>query len=124
MVAGTMANYKYGLIKGHAYTVLGVAEYNGHRLIKCRNPWATERYTGPWSDEDSDKWTDDAKKALGHNLNMNDGIFFIPLSTFRDTFYNVIVNLYDDNWKISQDNVKWDRFEKANNMVWKVTNPV
>lgn len=40
------------LAKNHAYSVLGVKTLsNGTRLIKVRNPWGSERYSGPWSDK-------------------------------------------------------------------------
>jgi len=43
----------YGLVGGHAYTTLGVVELsNGVKLVKARNPWSSERYTGPWNDKD------------------------------------------------------------------------
>ena len=35
-----------GLIGGHAYGVLDVREVEGHRLIKCRNPWGQTEWTG------------------------------------------------------------------------------
>jgi hypothetical protein len=33
-------NYdKYGLVDGHAYTVMGVSEENGQKYVSLRNPW-------------------------------------------------------------------------------------
>ena len=53
-----------GLVLGHAYSHLGhVTLSDGTRLIKCRNPWGSESYHGPWSDQ-SDKWTDAFKKEV------------------------------------------------------------
>ena len=57
----------YGLENGHAYTLLDVKDLlddSGNvmtTLAKLRNPWASERYNGPWSDQSS-KWTESAKK--------------------------------------------------------------
>ena len=51
---------KYGLISGHAYSLLDIKEvnYNGKTtLIKIRNPWSKEKYNGPWRDNDP-RWTD------------------------------------------------------------------
>lgn len=50
---------QYGLIAGHAYTMLGVNigvnERNEEtRYIVVRNPWGKEQYTGPGSDQDND----------------------------------------------------------------------
>ena len=64
-------DYPYtGLPGGHAYTVLGAAELkldDGSviELVKMRNPWGNEAYTGPWSDSDS-VWTDGYRAQLGH----------------------------------------------------------
>lgn len=54
-----------GLVGAHAYTILGAtkvtdADGDEHRLVKARNPWASERYSGAWSD-DSDLWTEDLR---------------------------------------------------------------
>jgi calpain, invertebrate len=69
------------LIKGHAYTVVDMTEFESNgkivRLLKCRNPWGTQitikfllknvnkninfktgddrEWTGPWSDK-SKEW--------------------------------------------------------------------
>lgn len=47
----------YGLVGGHAYTVLGtkvVIDDSGRqvKLVEIRNPWAREMYMGPYSDMD------------------------------------------------------------------------
>lgn len=41
---------KKGLPTGHAYTLKGVHEYNGVKLVEIRNPWGAEKYMGEWSD--------------------------------------------------------------------------
>jgi hypothetical protein len=40
----------------HAYTVIDAFIYNGTKLLKMRNPWGSEQYSGPWSDG-SVEWT-------------------------------------------------------------------
>lgn len=61
--SGDSAKNLFGLSYSHAYVVLGTdqlydkegnLEYN---LIRIRNPWRAESYSGPWSDED-ERWTD------------------------------------------------------------------
>ena len=37
-----------GLVAGHAYSLLGVAEYDGTKLYKIRNTWGTGEWTGAW----------------------------------------------------------------------------
>ena len=50
-----------GIACSHAYTVLGTIELDdGTKLLKIRNPWGSESYTGDWSDE-SDTWTQSAR---------------------------------------------------------------
>lgn len=56
----------YGVVGGHAYTMHGVLDLQKdgrsyQKLVKMRNPWGREEYTGPWNDEDS-KWTADFKR--------------------------------------------------------------
>lgn len=45
------------LVTGHAYTLLGattITTSSGQTvdLIQMRNPWGSEKYTGPWSKDD------------------------------------------------------------------------
>ena len=42
-----------GLAFGHMYTVFSAHEVGGEKLIRVRNPWGAEKYSGPWSDGDS-----------------------------------------------------------------------
>ena len=52
-----------GLVSGHAYSLLDVAELKdasgnvAHKIAKMRNPWSSEGYNGAFSDESS-VWTD------------------------------------------------------------------
>ena len=52
----------YGLVAGHAYTLLGTAtvqDSNGEecQIVQLRNPWAHTEWNGDWSDRSS-CWTD------------------------------------------------------------------
>lgn len=66
--------------------------------MKCRNPWSSEKYHGPWNDSDP-KWDEpsqsDPSKTLreevGHQ-NADDGVFYMPLMTFGKEAYAVFVN--------------------------------
>ena len=54
-----------GVIPGHAYGVIAVAEVFDRnneltRILKVRNPWGSFEWKGDWGDK-SDKWTDQAK---------------------------------------------------------------
>lgn len=77
MTAGCSDSY-YGLIDGHAYSVLGVSETEDGRMIQVRNPWAEEYYYGPGKDQD------------------NDGIFYVAVDIFKDAFSDFTILYYDD----------------------------
>jgi tmRNA-binding protein len=87
----TAANLRrdYGLTAGHAYTIIGTAMYQGKGLVKIRNPYGEEAYTGPWSDK-STMWTADALKKLGHRKS-NDGTFWMPVELYWKIFYGTYV---------------------------------
>ena len=56
------------MVQGHAYTVLGVETVSGNRLVKMRNPWASELYFGPWKDG-GNEWnniTQEEKDRVGY----------------------------------------------------------
>lgn len=109
-----------GLVAGHAYTTLGAVEYNGERLVKVRNPWGSERYKGPWSDQDP-KWTMNARQQLNHEK-ANDGAFYVPLSLYKSHFGLTITNLYDE-WKHTTHAATWDRKTSFGNVNWTLSNP-
>jgi len=54
-----------------------------------RNPWGKERYSGPWSDNDS-RWTEDFKEQAKMTV-ANDGIFYMTVADFKIAFtiYNI-----------------------------------
>lgn len=57
-----------GIVADHAYTVLGVEERNGERLVTLRNPWG--------------------EREPGHD-GRDDGVFSLPLSKFMTSFATV-----------------------------------
>lgn len=109
------------LVTGHAYTVLGKAEYKGEKLIKMRNPWGSERYKGTWGDSDTKKWTADAKKALKHTT-QNDGTFFVPLADFK-VLFSGISGLNYKEWKRGHMMSAWDRTKPASSIKHTFNNP-
>lgn len=75
------------LAQNHVYTVLDsfVAESNGQRLLRIRNPWGREYYDGPYADNDTANW-DAALQAQVSYVDDNDGTFFIDLNTYINEF--------------------------------------
>lgn len=53
----------YTMVAGHAYSVVGYYELKDafgtvkQKLFRIRNPWGADKYTGPWSDGDTSRWT-------------------------------------------------------------------
>ncbi len=96
-------NYKVGLAKSHAYSVIGVHEINDKgqsvRLVHLRNPWGHFEWNGDWSDN-SKLWTPELKQTL-HLVSADDGTFFMALSDFVKYFNrsHVCHIMYDCNIK-------------------------
>jgi len=65
------------------------------KLIKVRNPWGSEQYSGDWSDN-SDKWTDAYRAAVEAELGdagaSNQGIFYMDLASYKHNFQLSVVN--------------------------------
>ena len=94
MTAGTSKNRtggrleNVGLKPGHAYTILGVYEFENEgkikKIMKLRNPYGFFEYSGDWGDSSS-KWTDELKKKFEIEKK-NDGIFFMAFDDFIKYF--------------------------------------
>ena len=106
----------------HAYTLIGTAQYNGEKLVQIRNPWGSEAYKGVWSDDDSSKWTPEAKAALNHVTTKNDGIFYMPISNYRKQFSTASIALYQ-NWQRTQKQLSWDRSKELSSLSITINNP-
>jgi hypothetical protein len=90
---GDSTKNDHGIAFSHAYTILGVEEItltggSKKKLIKMRNPWGTESYTGPWADSDSrwDQTSSAEKERIGLVKTIYDGVFFMDLPTFKESF--------------------------------------
>lgn len=97
----------YNLEPSHDYSLIGAYELDGHKVLKMRNPWHSEKYTGPWSDKDK-RWTPELRKQVGSVVE-NDGIFFFPAEDFMKAFRSIDIGYYDENWKqVTYKNTKGD----------------
>jgi len=94
------ATFESGLVGGHCYSVLKVAEANGEQLVCCRNPWGTGEWTGKWSDENAfGEWTKEMKDATGY-LGSNDGKFWMSIEDFIANTAGVdFARTFGPNWK-------------------------
>ena len=106
-------HYQYdGLVTGHAYSMLGAVTVNGDKLLKMRNPWGREKYTGPYSDNDS-RWSSSAKQQAGYTPGGDDGTFYMPVANFKRAFASYTVLMYQD-WHHDSAHItgRGDRIEK------------
>ena len=112
-----------GLITGHAYTFLDIQDLSDdsgnvvHTIAKVRNPWGKEKYTGDFRDDD-DVWTDAWKEQVKLKV-ADDGIFWMPYSTFLTYFRKADVAYYHD---YKHDIHKYKPSERQTRLV--VNNPV
>ena len=106
---------KVGLIKTHEYTIINISQIStsegkSEYLLRLRNPWGKEEWTGEWSDKSS-LWTESLKNQLNFR-DKKDGIFFICEDDFFKYFkYITICYILYDSTSIKysiegEDNLK------------------
>ena len=89
--------HENGLAHSHAYTVVGVATLStGDRLVKMRNPWGSERFTGDWSDSSS-KWTAALRAEVDH-VNADDGYFYMSVADYHDQTFATWFSKENEGW--------------------------
>lgn len=84
-----------GVHLNHAYSLEDAKEYNNdgnnYRLIRLRNPWGHNEWTGMFSDNYTG-WTEDLKKHFNFDEVAGDhGSFWIPLDDFLHIFEEIII---------------------------------
>jgi len=107
MTAGTEVDSSNGVVGGHAYSIIDHVILEGRRgeevkLVMIRNPWGEEGFTGRWSD-DASEWTEAHKDAVEKQTGFrprsnNEGIFFMDLDEFHETFSETQINQDTRNW--------------------------
>ena len=80
-----------GIVGNHVYTILDTSEAFGKRLIRMRNPWGRETYSGPWRDDDASNW-DLGLRYLVDYADENEGIFWIDYLTYHSEFLSTTVH--------------------------------
>jgi len=76
------ATFKLGLVCFHAYTIIGVEEVLGQRLMRIRNTWGHSEWRGDWSDGDDKNWTEEMKSAVSSYVDADDGAFYISYDDY------------------------------------------
>ncbi|KAM3912251.1 calpain-2 catalytic subunit-like [Leptodactylus fuscus] len=115
-----------GLVKGHAYSIIGVSEveYNRRRipLIRLRNPWGKVEWNGRWSDNSSSWSLLDNATRQNLQLQGDDGEFWMQMDDFLRYFDTLeICNLTSDlacddlhhTWNANSFEGKWVRGHNA-----------
>jgi hypothetical protein len=79
----------FGIVQGHAYSILDVQAVDEHQLIRLRNPWGRKEWTGDWSDK-SPLWNRRMKAKLEYS-DADDGAFWMSFVDFATHFDEVYV---------------------------------
>jgi calpain-15 len=77
-----------GLIKEHAYSILRVADVEGHKIINLRNPWGLFDWEGEWS-VNSPLWKETIVNEVKPNLSGEDNAFWMSWRNFLENFETV-----------------------------------
>lgn len=112
---GEQAFERAGLVKNHAYSVLGVVQVTTRGggteyLVQLRNPWNRGSWSGAWS-EGSPEWTSDAfaqvaAKNIGSSSTFASGQFWMSFTDFVSFFWRVDVCKYRSSWEVSRMSVE------------------
>ena len=81
-----------GLISGQSFELLSIHEVEDQdgeivRLLKLRNPWGIEAWSGDWSNI-SDRWTEELRGQLGYIQGSAEqkAVFFIRFEDYIEQF--------------------------------------
>jgi len=110
----------FGLIKGHAYTVLSAYGEDGPiRLVKVRNPWGNEaEWTGDWSDR-SEMWSRHPEVAEAVQFEpKDDGTFWMSWEDLKYYLSSIeIVRFFPGTWRIMTHYGQASRNERDNTYI-------
>ena len=77
-------------IENHSYVILKTLELeSGERLVKLRNPWGVDEYSGKWHDADS-SWSGNSRDIP----EADDGLFYTSIEEFYSSLESTFIN-YD-----------------------------
>jgi len=106
---GDSATSPMGIVQGHAFSILKLAEVDGNKLMQIRNPWGRGEWKGDWSDNSS-KWTTRNRNLLDWHEKKDDGIFWIDINDYVNEFDSIYVcrDFTDTTlWKTIEINESW-----------------
>lgn len=112
MTGGTYSKANsHGVVADHAFTILGAQMYGSKKVIKIRNPWGSEGYSGSLADS---KMSVTVERSLKH-VASNDGVFFMPLNEFTNAFEYIVTTFYD-SWTRFALQTSWNRVVSVNTL--------
>lgn len=106
---GDSATSPMGIVQGHAFSILRIAEVDGAKLLQVRNPWGKGEWKGDWSDR-SAKWTTRNRNLLNWHDVKDEGIFWIDINDYVREFDSIYVcRDFTDaaSWKTLEINDSW-----------------
>ena len=91
-----------GIVAGHAYAVMEIAEIDNFKLVKLRNPHGHKgaEWNGDWGDNDKERWNTRYMQKLKHT-NAQDGLFWMELDDFIEQYsylYVCHILSHQDGW--------------------------
>lgn len=107
VMAGTKSSANAeGLVPGHAYVVQHVQVTNsGTKMVRLRNPWGYETYTGAYSDATATgnaNWTEALREELDHwGSDRQDGVFWMDYDSYYSNFGDTNFNKDTTGWHTS-----------------------
>lgn len=85
-------------IENHSYVILETLTLDsGERLVKLRNPWGVDQYSGKWNDSDA-SWSsvNDAR-----NIPVSDdGLFYASLEDLYSSLETTFINYDTSDWHL------------------------
>eukprot|EP00826_Nyctotherus_ovalis_P009208 TRINITY_DN12426_c0_g1_i1.p1 TRINITY_DN12426_c0_g1~~TRINITY_DN12426_c0_g1_i1.p1 ORF type:complete len:623 (+),score=182.50 TRINITY_DN12426_c0_g1_i1:23-1870(+) len=100
----------HGIVQGHAYAILELAEFKDEILIRLRNPHGASghEWDGDWS-YSSSKWTEAARVKLHyHQSNQRGGTFWMSLLDFMFYYDNLyICRIFKEGWSCRSVDGEW-----------------
>lgn len=106
-VLGDRAINEFGIVQGHAYAVLGIAEFDTNKLINLRNPHGNKgvEWNGEWSDN-SELWSQRAKNKCKF-VEKADGVFWMSLEDFIENYSYLYICRILNDWEKQEIEDEW-----------------